>query len=349
MNVTSYNQNSYLERWRDLNGALEDIRLRRGLSEALDVLVAQQLDAGFIEDDLKAVRRFRIRDRHAPNREFTVQFNPRRAARHGGAGRALPPPGVHAVNGGCFLCSQNVAWQQRGLEVGFDLRLGNTDYCCYANPFPLMPVHVTVATREHVPQGWAGASRSHSPSLETLVEHVLSLADQLPGFVVFFNGPDAGASIPAHFHFQAFRRPAAQDALPLEQWHHTARPGELTVPGYPLTVACFEGDAADVVAPAAAWIQSAERVIGASDAASANLIATRTGDRVRLFVAPRHRAFAFAPGFAGLVGGLEILGEIVLTTEREKELLDAGQFTYERIAGILAAVEPPGLAGQSVN
>jgi len=42
------------------------------------------------------------------------------------------------------------------------------------------------------------------------------------------------------------------------------------------------------------------------------------------------------------VGGFEILGELVLSTEHEKQSLDLGHFNYENVSAVLAAVEPPG-------
>ncbi len=35
---------------------------------------------------------------------------------------------------------------------------------------------------------------------------MLTLAAALPGFVVFYNGPQCGASAPDHLHFQAGER-----------------------------------------------------------------------------------------------------------------------------------------------
>jgi hypothetical protein len=130
---------------------------------------------------------------------------------------ARSPRQAAPVNGGCFLCDENIAWQQRGLELGFDIAIDDVPYCCYANPFPLMPAHVSVATSAHVAQGWSTAGSEDSPTIQVVVSHLLNLAEQLPSFVVFFNGPDAGASIPARFHFQAFKHITAHDGFPLER------------------------------------------------------------------------------------------------------------------------------------
>jgi len=345
MDASSYNRNSYLKRRHDLNAVLEEIRRRDGLGAAIEALVAQQLDSGFIEDDLETVRRYRICHPGDRSRSFSLQYNPRRALRHGGSGRALPPAGAAPVNGGCYLCDENIAWQQRGLELGFDIAIGDVQYCCYANPFPLMPAHVTVATRAHVAQGWAAAGMEGNPTLHVLVSHLLTLAQQLPSFVVFFNGPDAGASIPAHFHFQLFKRIPAHDAFPLERSPRRPRSGgdaDPTLKDYPITVACFDGTHDDIVERASRWMLARAAEYGNATALSVNLMAMHTEGRLHLYVTPRHRAYSYAPGFAGLVGGLEILGELVLSTEQEKQSLDLGHFNYASVSAVLAAVEPPG-------
>jgi hypothetical protein len=345
MDASSYNRNSYLQRRHELNAVLEEIRRLEGLGAAIEALVAQQLDSGFIEDDLRTVRRYRICHPGDRSRSFSLQYNPRRAMRHAGSGRTLPPAGAAPVNGGCFLCDENIAWQQRGLELGFDIAIDDVSYCCYANPFPLMPAHVTVATRAHVTQGWSAAATEGSPTLQVLVSHLLTLAEQLPSFVVFFNGPDAGASIPAHFHFQLFKRMSAHDAFPLERAPRRPRAGDdadPTLEGYPITVACFDGLHDGIVERASRWMLERAEEHWNGEALSVNLMAMHTGGRPHLYVAPRHRSYSYAPGFAGLVGGLEILGELVLSTEQEKQSLDLGHFNYESVSAVLAAVEPPG-------
>jgi hypothetical protein len=48
----------------------------------------------------------------------------------------------------------------------------------------------------------------------------------------------------------------------------------------------------------------------------------------------------------GMIGGLEILGEIVFSTELEKQLLDTGQVDYFFVERILSAVEPLGIISE---
>jgi hypothetical protein len=88
----------------------------------------------------------------------------------------------------CFLCETNLPPEERG--VAFD------DLVIMPNPFPAVPEHLTLASREHVPQRLAGRVGS-------MLSAVHGLGDE---YFVLYNGPRCGASAPDHFHFQAGRR-----------------------------------------------------------------------------------------------------------------------------------------------
>ncbi len=85
----------------------------------------------------------------------------------------------------CFLCLANQPQEQETIEW-------NGRYKIQVNPYPIFSRHFTIAALEHVPQ-----------RIEGRVGDMLALADELPGYVVFYNGPESGASAPDHFHFQA--------------------------------------------------------------------------------------------------------------------------------------------------
>jgi len=85
----------------------------------------------------------------------------------------------------CFLCPQNMPAEEQGIGVG--------DLVVLPNPFPIVPDHLTIPSREHRPQRLAGRER-------TLLELAHALG---AGMLVFYNGPRCGASAPDHFHFQA--------------------------------------------------------------------------------------------------------------------------------------------------
>jgi glycosyltransferase involved in cell wall biosynthesis/ATP adenylyltransferase/5',5'''-P-1,P-4-tetraphosphate phosphorylase II len=84
----------------------------------------------------------------------------------------------------CFLCSENRPEEQMVLpqDNGFELLV---------NPFPILPVHFTIPMQKHQPQR---ISESY-PEIHRLLERYSPL-------MVFYNGPECGASAPDHAHLQ---------------------------------------------------------------------------------------------------------------------------------------------------
>lgn len=93
----------------------------------------------------------------------------------------------------CFLCTENQPSRQRAILWG-------DHYKIQVNPYPIFSRHLTIAHLQHQPQRLAGR-----------VGDMLSLAADLPDFVIFYNGPQCGASAPDHAHFQA----GAKGEMPL--------------------------------------------------------------------------------------------------------------------------------------
>lgn len=350
LDVGAFNKTRYDTTWQELKQLLDAIEKTEGLPGVLRALHRQQLDQGFIQDDLSAVIRWRLRHPQNPDAAFIVQFNPRRANRHAGAGRSVPPPGTTAINDNCFLDRENIRWQQRGIEIGYDLSVGATPYVVWMNPFPLMPTHVTIAKRGHEPQSWIGPTREESRArIESILRDFLDITGRLPGFIGFYNGEGAGASIPGHFHFQFFERPQGREPFPLEHAAAAAyhgRPVVIRRNLYPITTLYFRGDRNSIVAKATNWVDGWTEVYRNDPSISANVIASAEGDGSRefhLFFVPRNRHYSHSPGMVGLIGGLEVLGELVFATEAERLSLDTGQFDYLAAARSLGAVEAPGV------
>lgn len=333
MHVNNIDNKQYATLWASLNERLGLIETQHGLGAALQALHDQQCAAGFVRDDLGALNRFRFDHPHDDGRFFSVQYNPRRAQRYAGAGRAEPPPGWESVNGGCFLCRENIAWQQNGVELGYDVRTGGDDYFAVMNPYPLMPCHSVLVARHHVPQAFPFANPSRD--MHRTVHDLLSLAERLPGFIGFYNGQGAGASIAGHLHFQFFRRPDGYGLFALESAMRLS-----SNPGYPLNALHWRGTAQQVASQAGDWLcRWVERLpLGAQP--SANIIATvaEPGSEVEVFVVPRDQLRAHAPGMSGAVGGLEVLGELVFSTQREWDQLERRQIDYFTIENMLSAV-----------
>ena len=137
-----------------------------------------------------------------------VQFNPARAV------STLARTDAAAIKArSCFLCRDNRPAQQEALPFeGCDGRR----YEVLVNPFPIFPEHYTVPAVEHTPQRITGR-----------FPDMLRLAEAFPDMVVFYNGPESGASAPDHFHFQM----GCRGFLPVETHFDRLRPVTVMRPG----------------------------------------------------------------------------------------------------------------------
>jgi len=95
----------------------------------------------------------------------------------------------------CFLCSQNLPFEQIRLPFG-------AHYYVLCNPYPIFQEHFTIPSRVHERQEIA----KRFPDL-------LDLAYRMNQHTIFYNGPRSGASAPDHAHFQAVSR----GQMPLEE------------------------------------------------------------------------------------------------------------------------------------
>ena len=121
-----------------------------------------------------------------------VQFNP---ARMVSSGAKVDAKTIAARP--CFLCASNRPPEQKAID--FD------DYEILINPFPIFPEHFTIPRREHVPQ-----------QIKPYFADMLELAKAMDDYLIFYNGPQCGASAPDHMHFQA----GTKDFLPLVNDYH---------------------------------------------------------------------------------------------------------------------------------
>lgn len=119
---------------------------------------------------------------------IVLQFNPERRR---SSAAAIDKQSL--ANRDCFLCSEHQPAKQKTVLWG-------DHYKIQVNPYPIFRRHLTIADLRHVPQRLSGR-----------VGDMLSIAKALPEFVVFYNGPQCGASAPDHAHFQA----GAKGEMPL--------------------------------------------------------------------------------------------------------------------------------------
>jgi len=119
--------------------------------------------------------------------EVKVQFNPARIVSSGAKVDAKTIAGRK-----CFLCSENRPAEQKSVEFG--------DYEVLVNPFPIFPAHFTIPHKTHIIQ-----------QIKPYYADMLALAEAMDDYLIFYNGPQCGASAPDHLHFQA----GTKDFLPL--------------------------------------------------------------------------------------------------------------------------------------
>ena len=197
LSVDTQNRNNA---YKDSLRAIE-IEARRRMNRTWQHAAAEPEVMGFVERQLaewpEAARRFDevendICVRHLETDDFRldVQLNPRRIR---STAARVDKQSLHQRP--CFLCSHNRPKEQRSLPV-------EGKYEILLNPYPILPLHLTIPTRRHVPQTFAGR-----------LPDFCRLAWALPRFLVFYNGGRSGASAPDHAHFQAGRR----GVVPLER------------------------------------------------------------------------------------------------------------------------------------
>ena len=126
------------------------------------------------------------------NYNVKVQFNPARMISSGAKVDAKT-----IAERPCFLCAVNRPTEQKAVDFG--------DYEILVNPFPIFPEHFTIPCREHEPQ-----------QIKPYFADMLQLAKALDDYLIFYNGPQCGASAPDHMHFQA----GTKDFLPLVNDYH---------------------------------------------------------------------------------------------------------------------------------
>ncbi len=102
----------------------------------------------------------------------------------------------------CFLCAANRPPEQYSIAFpkGYEILV---------NPYPILPLHLTIVLEEHQPQ-----------AIARRLGVMLQLAHKLEDFVIFYNGPRCGASAPDHTHFQA----GSKGILPIEFEEFFAKP-----------------------------------------------------------------------------------------------------------------------------
>lgn len=336
------NNGHYAQKVKESNAVFQTVEKTDGRPAALRLCQELHRDAGFAPPAVSEATRRRLVDADNRRPPFFVQTGTDRASRFAGRGRQQPPPGRVAINGGCFLCAANVMWMQCYNEVPYCIRLGGRPWNIYPNPYPYVPDPFVVASDDHISQDMT-PQRGPTDVVADLVE----LIETTPGWVAMLNGVGAGASIPSHQHFQLYERWGGTDSVgepfPLERWADAADNAGSAVAlirDYPITAIAVRGGADDIIAETSRLLTLWTQVAGGR--ASANLAVTHDGTtgKLCLYFVPRNRNRPYAAGLKGACGGLEVLGELVLSSEDEFRRLDSGEIDYAYVRRVLAEVEP---------
>lgn len=160
-------------------------------------------------DNYDQLDRVMVRTVSFPGYDISVQFNPGRIT---SSAAKVDARSIEARP--CFLCEKNRPPEQRGIPF-------EDDHIILINPFPIFRRHLTIVSISHTPQRIGGSFGT-----------MLSLAEALPEYVVFYNGPQCGASAPDHLHFQAGNRgflPIESDIGNPELCHRVAASGDTEI------------------------------------------------------------------------------------------------------------------------
>ena len=253
------------------------------------------------QNNHKALAEVWHRDLNAPKCQLPlrVQCNPARIV---STGASIDKAAIAARP--CFLCTKNRPKEQQTLAL-------NDEFEWLVNPFPILPHHFTIASKEHRPQHFLDA-------YEAMIQATKALPE---GYIVFYNGPKCGASAPDHLHLQAGK----WDVYPIQKLEDAPY---LTLPIY------------DAESPEAfRTLYDTLPIVEGEDEPRMNVIAYRQGEHVNLIVIPRrsHRPYCYtAEGEAKYLispGALDMCG-LIVTPRKE----DYDRITPTKAIDILCEV-----------
>jgi ATP adenylyltransferase/5',5'''-P-1,P-4-tetraphosphate phosphorylase II len=272
----------------------------RGLVEGL---AEQQLATWpMLRDAVAGLARVEYKSLRVKGSDVLAQFNPQRivstAAKVDAAAIKQRP---------CFLCADNLPPEERGIAFG-------ADFVALFNPFPVLPQHLVITSRRHIPQTIDG-------NFGTLLDLALDLGGE---FFVVYNGAACGASAPDHLHFQACERKSLPIIREIETWERRSLSNDsgvetFTLKDYRLNALIAQGNDRGVMSE---WFERAlslmAEVTGVESEPMINLVVTRDGDRWTVIVFPRgkHRPNRyFADGDAKLTvspAAIDLAGVLVV-------------------------------------
>ncbi|MDR1199531.1 MAG: DUF4922 domain-containing protein [Prevotellaceae bacterium] len=141
-------------------------------------------------DNYKGLEKVKARELDINGIHFIVQCNPERIR---SSSAKVDAKSISERK--CFLCPQNLPAEQQCIPI-------SDDFIILVNPFPVFPKHLTISKLQHTDQLIAKNAGT-----------MLDISAILTDYVIFYNGPQCGASAPDHLHFQA----GSKGFLPVEK------------------------------------------------------------------------------------------------------------------------------------
>lgn len=289
------------------------------LCEQIDALIERQLrDWTLVRDNYAALEHLAMRSVSLAHSEVILQHNPERrrssAARVDAASLAARQ---------CFLCREHQPAEQEAVEWG-------GAYKIQVNPYPIFPAHLTIASLTHEPQRL----------LPRRIDQMLQLSEELPDWVLFYNGPRCGASAPDHMHFQAGCKgfmPLCDDVLDPTLWpedeHIEAASGGFVGFTQKLDRPLFfiRCESKPLASFYMARLQMAMMLAtGSTDEPMQNVLCWSDGDYYNVVVFPRakHRPDCYGQGEGQLLlspASVDMGGVWTVASERDYDTLTAEQ------------------------
>lgn len=259
--------------------------------------------------NFEALRGVEVKDLDVDGFPVKVQFNPARIV---SSGAKVDAASLKARK--CFLCEENRPAEQIGIEHG--------EYTVLINPFPIFPRHFTIPTH-HTDQ-----------LIEGRVADMMQMAQEMPGYTVFYNGPRCGASAPDHMHFQAgntgfLTLPKALENAPMKEIAREGGAKLYAAESLPLKVFVIDASAPEEGQKLFDRLYRAMPVQEGDKEPMMNLLCYAGDGYVRLIVIPRKK---HRPSFYGTEGSDSMLlspasvdmGGVFITPRREDfEKIDA--------------------------
>jgi uncharacterized protein DUF4922 len=261
----------------------------------IEGLAGQQLATWpMLRDAVAGLARVEYKRLRVRGSEVLAQFNPQRIV-----STAAKVDAATIKQRPCFLCAENLPAEERGIAFG-------ADFVALYNPFPVLPRHLVITSRRHIPQTIKG-------NFGTLLDLATDLGAE---FFVVYNGAACGASAPDHLHFQACERESLPIIPEIETWERRDAKScvstksndsgveTFTLKDYRLNALIARGN------NRSALIERFDRelnllanITGAESEPMVNMVVTRDGDRWTVIIFPRgkHRPDRyFAEGDAKL-------------------------------------------------